>query len=73
VTEVTSGLRVHMRHIRAAKQCSGGGRNYFKKYGLSWSDFLQNGIDASILISHNDPLSAPAIAAAREEANGRRR
>ncbi len=73
MTEVTSELRVHMRHIRAANQCSGGGRDYFKRYGLSWSDFLANGIEASILISHNDPLSAPAIAAAQEEANGRRR
>lgn len=62
-----------MRHVRAAKLCSGGGRDYFAKYGLSWSDFLQNGIDATVLIEHNDPLSARAVAAAQEEADGRRR
>lgn len=72
MTEVTSPLRVHMRHLRAKRICSGGGRDYFKRYGLSWNDFLKDGIEASILISHNDPLSAPAIAAAQEEANGRR-
>lgn len=73
MTEVTSGLRVHMRHVRAAKLCSDGGRTYFKKYGLSWSDFLKDGIEASVLIAHNDPLSARAVAAAQEEADGRRR
>lgn len=69
MSEVTSP-RVHIRHVRAARLCTKGGREWFARYNLSWSDFLKNGIDIETLEATGDPLAARAIAKAREEANG---
>lgn len=69
MTEVTSP-RVYIRHVRAARLCTKGGRAWFARYGLSWNDFLKDGIDIPTLGATGDPLAARAIAKAREEANG---
>jgi hypothetical protein len=68
VTEVTSELRVTMRHVRAAKLCSRGARAWFKHYELDYNDFLTNGILAAKLEATGDPLALRAVAAAKEEA-----
>ena len=67
-TEVTSELRVTMRHVRAAKLCSRGARAWFIQYKLDYNDFLANGIPVSVLEARGDPLALRAVAAAREEA-----
>lgn len=71
MTEVTSP-RVFIRHVRAARLCTKGGRAWFASYGLSWTNFLKEGIDIATLEATGDPLAARAIAKAREEADGRR-
>lgn len=60
-------LVVHMRHVRAAKICSRGSREFFTKHGLDWSDFLDNGIPASTLERIGDPIALRAADAARAE------
>lgn len=65
--EVTSDLRVHMRHVRAAKLCSGGARRYFMQHGLDWNDFLANGVPVSVLDEIGDPMGQRAVAAAKAE------
>lgn len=44
---------IYMRHIRAAKMCSRGARQWFDRYGIDWMDFLNNGIDEDILLATN--------------------
>jgi len=64
--EVTS-VRVHMRHIRQARLCAHGARTWWKHNGLSWSDFLSNGIDSEVLLKTGDPRAATVVKMAREE------
>ncbi|WP_294829246.1 hypothetical protein [uncultured Gilliamella sp.] len=45
----------------AVKQCSRGGREFFKRHGLDWNQFLKEGIDAEILRSTNDAMANQVI------------
>lgn len=63
---------VQMRHVRAAKLCARGSREWFRRHGLMWSVFLAQGYPASTLVATGDPLALRAVEAAQEEANGRR-
>lgn len=40
-----------------ASQCSRGGREFFARHGLDWSDFLKNGIAANKLREINDEMA----------------
>lgn len=70
MTEVTSELRVHMRHIRAAKICARGARTWFPRQGFDYQDFLANGIPADVLSATGDPLALRAVEQARIESDG---
>ncbi|MWP63222.1 hypothetical protein [Gilliamella sp. Pas-s25] len=59
------GLIVTREDLIAARQCSAGGRAFFKRHKLDWSDFLKNGIDAEILIKINDVMANQVIEQAR--------
>lgn len=66
-----SDLIVRPRHIRAAPTlCMSGARRWFKAHDLDWSDFLTNGIPASVLGQWGDPLAERAIEQARAEEAG---
>jgi hypothetical protein len=73
VTEVTSELRVHPRHIRAARICMGGSRQFFRKHDLDWNDFVDKGIPVRVLEEIGDPIALRAARQAELEAgtNGR--
>lgn len=72
MTEVTSELRVRHRHIRAARICMKGSRDFFAKHDLDWNDFLANGIPVAVLEEIGDPIALRAAEEARkEEAHGR--
>lgn len=68
MTEVTSELRVYSRHIRAAKICMNGSRQFFVKHDLNWNDFLDNGIPVSVLKKIGDPIALRAARQAELEA-----
>jgi hypothetical protein len=68
VTEVTSELRVYSRHIRAAKICMNGSRQFFVQHNLDWNDFLANGIPVSVLEDIGDPIALRAAVEAQKEA-----
>lgn len=69
-----SGLRIHVRHIRAAGFCLRPAREWwFPHHKLSWSDFLTEGLSAEFLRGLNDGIANRVIAAAEaEEANNGR-
>lgn len=56
---------VTMKHIRQADMCSGGPRKFFKKHGLDWNDFLDNGIPASKLLATGDAMAELVVEVAR--------
>lgn len=60
--------RVTMAHIRACRLCASGTRQFFARYGLDWSSFLRDGIQADELEATGDALAAGVVALARKEA-----
>jgi hypothetical protein len=59
---------VRIQHVRAVPLCTRGARAWFAHNGLSWDDFLSNGVPASTLEALGDPMAARAVEKAREEA-----
>lgn len=60
-------VRVNIGHIRASKFCMRGARAWFEHYGISWSDFLKDGIAAEQLEATGDALAYRVTSLAREE------
>lgn len=58
---------VRMKHIRQAKLCSSGTRDWWKRQGFDWSDFLTNGIDAETLLETGDPQALRVVEIARKD------
>lgn len=53
--------------------CARGGRAWFARHGLDWTDFVRHGIEAEILEQTGDGLALALVAHARsqEAAHGR--
>lgn len=67
---------VTMRDVRSVHSCSRGAKAFGERHGLDWNDFLQNGIDASLLDATGDAMAKRITDYARkrtEAGNGRRR
>lgn len=60
-------MRVYMRHIRAAKLCAPGVKNWWARHGLDLKDFTKNGIDAEVLLKTGDPYALRVVEIARNE------
>ena len=45
---------ITMRHIRKAKMCSHGAREFCRTYGIDWSKFLSKGVDESVILNTGD-------------------
>jgi hypothetical protein len=63
-------MRCYMRHLRTARICSSGARDWWKRHGFDWSDFLANGIPAETLLETGDPFALRVVEIAREEHDG---
>lgn len=49
--------------------CAEGARAWFAAHGLSWRDFVFNGIDADILTATGDPMALRVVEQARRQRN----
>lgn len=62
----------HLRRVpgfgRNAGFCAGGGREWFAYYGLDWSAFVRDGIEADAIEATGDALGLHLVAFARAEA-----
>lgn len=45
--------------------CSAGARDFFKRHGFDWRDFLKNGIDAKKLEATGDAMALQVVEVAR--------
>ena len=75
-------MQIHVHHLYSVPNfnggtgyCAEGCRTWFAAHGLSWADFVANGIDEAQLAATGDELAHRAIAhahamAAAETANG---
>lgn len=60
-------MMVRMRHVRAARICASGARDFFRANGLDWHDFVKNGISTVTLEEIGNPVALRAVAAAQAE------
>lgn len=56
---------VRLADMHAVDFCNRGARQWFSEQGLSWSAFVQGGIDADVLLETGDAMAADVVAAAR--------
>lgn len=52
---------VQHRHMRELGYCNRGAREFFARHGLSWAEFLQQGIEADKLRATGDAMAARVI------------
>lgn len=60
-------ITVRVEHIRNAGVCMRGARKWFELRGLSWSEFLSNGMPIDQVEALDDAFANRVAAAAREE------
>ena len=58
---------VKIKHVRAARLCTGGARRWFASRGLDWNVFLRDGLPASVIGQFGDPIAARAIEEAEKD------
>ncbi len=58
-------MQIFMKDIRAAKVCTRGVREFFKRHGLDHTAFLKEGIAVEILEQINDAQAQHVIEVAR--------
>lgn len=51
--------------IRKVKGCSRGARAFFKRHGLDWNDFIDNGIEEEVILATGDAMALDVVEAAR--------
>lgn len=58
--------------IRKTGHCTRGAKLWFQKYGLDFRDFVQNGIEADVLLATGDQLAQQVVDAkrAKQETDG---
>lgn len=61
-------IMVRMRHVRKLNYCSRAARDWFKTHNLNYTEFLQQGIEVTIIESKGDAIGLQVAQVAREEA-----
>lgn len=61
---------VTVAHMRQAKLCASGGREWAKRHGLDWSTFVREGYPVAVFDAIDDHYAQLVAAAARAEAEG---
>lgn len=56
---------VRMTHIRRARYCSRGTRDFFKRHGMDWSKFLREGLPAEQFEATGDAMAIRVAEIAR--------
>ena len=49
------------------RYCNTGARDFFKRHGLDWSDFIKNGIDDQVLIETGDAMAIRLVERIKQE------
>lgn len=61
-------ILVKMTHVRAAKMCSRGSRDFCERYGIDWINFLENGLPIEAFDGIEDHMLEQVLIIARAEA-----
>jgi hypothetical protein len=59
---------IKMCHVRQAKMCSRGARQFFERHGLDWQQFVNEGVPSDVIEKTGDAMALKVVEVAR---NGR--
>ena len=59
-------MNITMRDVRAAKMCSAGAREFFRRHQLDWLQFQKSGISIDKLEATGDAMALRVVEVARE-------
>lgn len=54
-------MRVTHAHFRALGYCNRGARRWLTERGISWPEFLRDGVDADLLRDSGDAMAITAV------------
>ncbi|QFS86632.1 MULTISPECIES: hypothetical protein [unclassified Marinobacter] len=55
------------RDLRALKYCNNGSREFFRRHGLDWSEFVKVGLPEEEFLSTGDAMAIRLVEFAREQ------
>lgn len=58
-------MKVNIRDLRAARMCSSGARDFFKRHQLDWSAFIKEGVEEEDLLNTGDAMAKRLVEVAR--------
>jgi hypothetical protein len=58
-------MLIRMIHVRQARMCSSGARQFFARHGLDWTRFLKEGIESEELEKTGDAMAREVVRVAR--------
>lgn len=61
-------MLIKVYHLRQAKMCNKGARDFFKRHGMDWKKFAREGLDESEFLATGDAMAARLVEVAH---NGR--
>lgn len=61
-------IKITMSHVRQAKMCSRGARDFFARHNLDWKKFLAEGLDSDLIEATGDAMALEVVKVAK---NGR--
>lgn len=62
---MTTQVIVTMQHVRQAKLCSHGTRQFFRRHGLDYQKFLSEGLPAETIEATGDAMALQVVEVAR--------
>lgn len=66
---MTNDPLVRIEHVKQARMCTRGARAWFAHHGLSYQEFLLNGMPASVIEATQDAMGIQVARIAREAAS----
>lgn len=67
MTEVSSDVIVRVKHVRKAKLCMKGMRDWFKHHGLPLPTFRREGLPVEVIEATGDKMALDVAKIARED------
>lgn len=52
---------VTIQHVRQAKMCSKGTREFFERHNLDWNKFVKEGLPEEQFLATNDAMAAQVV------------
>lgn len=67
---MASDLTIRIADVQSAGYCTRGARRWFESRGLSFRDFLREGVSAQTLLDTCDPMAEAVVKRAQEATHG---